>query len=54
MKVDLDYQNETCWTIYIEPANEVDKCALAYLATVPKNHVKILITQLGLFKREEK
>ena len=52
MKVRLDYDNDG-HTFSLEPETEMEKCAIAYLADRPRNQVKILITRLGLFKREE-
>lgn len=54
MKVELDYDSNVHWTIYVEPETHMEECALDYLATRPKNQVKILITRLGLFSRGEK
>ena len=53
MKVRLDYGDDG-YTFSLEPETEMEKCAVDYLATRPKNQVNILITRLGLFKREEK
>ncbi len=54
MKVRLDYDSNAGWTISVEPDDEMEKCALEYLANRPKNQIKVLITRLGLFVREEK
>ena len=53
MKVRLDYDNDG-YTFSLEPEKEMEKCAVAYLAYRPTNQVKILITRLGVFMREEK
>ena len=51
MKVRLDYDID--WRISVEPETEMEKCALEYLANRPKEQVKVLITRLGLFSRED-
>ena len=53
MKMELDY-SEHNWVFSFEPENDMEQCALDFLATRPTDQVIILNTRLGLFKREEK
>ncbi len=46
---------EDRWVFYIEPEDEVERCALAYLQTRPKNNFEgVRIGQWILFVPEEK
>lgn len=53
MRVELEY-DEQGWQFAVEPETEIEKCALDFLATRPIVQVSVLITRLGLFKREDK
>jgi len=53
VKVDL-YYDDNGWQFGVEPETEMEKCALEQLASIPTEQVTILITRLGLFKREVK
>ena len=52
MKVELYYDEG--YQFLIKPETETDKCAVEYLASRPMKQVTILITRLGIFRREEK
>ncbi len=41
------------WEIALEPENAMEKCALLWLAGLPKDQVIVQITQLGVFSRKE-
>ena len=52
MKCELT-ECEHNWEFSLEPETEVEKLALEFLASRPKDQVVILNTRLGLFVRKE-